>query len=104
MSEGSLTAPAAEAELSRAAIAQVDVTDQLADVLALPEHLRVVVALRYYAGLDATEIGAALGIPAGTVRSRLHRALEQLRDRLAPPASRPDTSGANAQPWTEGRA
>jgi RNA polymerase sigma-70 factor (ECF subfamily) len=46
--------------------------------------LRTVVALRFYAGLDATEIGEALSIPAGTVRSRLHRALLQLREQLAP--------------------
>lgn len=41
--------------------------------------LRVVVVLRYYAGLDATEIGAALGIPSSTVRTRLSRALTLLR-------------------------
>ncbi len=39
MSEGSATATPA-AELSRAAIARVDASDQIADVLALPEHLR----------------------------------------------------------------
>src|SRR5438132_1587588 len=38
MSEGSVTAAAGE--LSRAAIAIVDSSDQLGDVLALPEHLR----------------------------------------------------------------
>jgi glucose/mannose-6-phosphate isomerase len=38
MSEGSVTAAAGE--LSRAAIAAVDSSDQLGDVLALPEHLR----------------------------------------------------------------
>lgn len=48
----------------------------------LPANLRLVVVLRYYAGLDATELGAALGIPAVTVRTRLHRALRVLRDRL----------------------
>jgi RNA polymerase sigma factor (sigma-70 family) len=55
----------------------------------LPYGLRAVVVLRCYAGLDATEIGGALGIPAGTVRSRLHRALSQLRDRLSPPGRTP---------------
>ncbi len=41
MSEGGATAtPTAGGELSRAAIAQVDPSDQLGDVLALPEHLR----------------------------------------------------------------
>lgn len=49
----------------------------------LDADLRVVVALRYYASMDATEIGAALGIPPATVRTRLRRALQTLRDRLA---------------------
>ncbi|HEX6122437.1 MAG TPA: sigma-70 family RNA polymerase sigma factor, partial [Ktedonobacterales bacterium] len=53
----------------------------------LPSGLRSVVVLRYYAGMDATEASEVLGIPAGTVRSRLHRALLQLRVRLSPPAS-----------------
>jgi RNA polymerase sigma-70 factor (ECF subfamily) len=45
----------------------------------LPDDLRFVVVLRYYAALDATETGEALGIPSGTVRSRLKRALDNLR-------------------------
>jgi glucose/mannose-6-phosphate isomerase len=39
MSDGGATATPT-AELSRAVIAQVDLSNQLADVLALPEHLR----------------------------------------------------------------
>lgn len=48
----------------------------------LDDGLRVVVVLRYYAGLDATEIGEALGMPASTVRGRLSRALALLRASL----------------------
>jgi RNA polymerase sigma factor (sigma-70 family) len=48
----------------------------------LERDLRLVVILRYYCELDATETGRILGIPTGTVRSRLHRALERLRERL----------------------
>jgi RNA polymerase sigma-70 factor, ECF subfamily len=59
--------------------------DLRAAINALPSDLRIVVVLRFYAGLDATEIGGVLSIPAGTVRSRLHRALVQLRERLLPP-------------------
>lgn len=44
--------------------------------------LRVVVVLRYYAGMDATEVGAALGLASATVRTRLRRALALLRDHL----------------------
>lgn len=60
----------------------------------LPDDLRLVVALRYYAGLDATEIGAALEIPSATVRTRLRRALGLLRERLAEPGgSAPGRTG-----------
>lgn len=48
----------------------------------LDDDLRVVVVLRYYAQMDATEIGATVGAPAATVRSRLRRALVLLRERL----------------------
>lgn len=57
-------------------------------VNTLERDLRCVVALRYYAGLDATEIGVALGIPPATVRTRLRRALGILRDRLSTPSGR----------------
>lgn len=58
--------------------------DLRAAINALPVDLRLVVVLRYYAGLDAAEIGSVLSIPQGTVRSRLHRALAQLRAHLQP--------------------
>lgn len=50
---------------------------------ALDEESRLVVTLRYYAGMDSTAIGAALGMPPPTVRTRLRRALALLRDQLA---------------------
>jgi RNA polymerase sigma-70 factor (ECF subfamily) len=43
-----------------------------------PEH-RVVVVLRYYLEWEPTEIADALGVAPGTVRSRLHYGLENLR-------------------------
>jgi RNA polymerase sigma factor (sigma-70 family) len=52
-------------------------------VASLPPDLRQVVALRFYAGMDSSEIGAVLEIPSGTVRSRLQRALTRLREALA---------------------
>jgi RNA polymerase sigma-70 factor (ECF subfamily) len=42
-----------------------------------PDHA-IVVALRYYQDLSVDEIGRRLGIPAGTVQSRLHYALKRL--------------------------
>lgn len=67
--------------------------DLRAAINDLSEDLRVVVVLRYYSGMDASTIGALLNLPAGTVRSRLHRAIQLLRTRLAPsdphPTSQP---------------
>lgn len=51
-------------------------------IAALDDELRLVVVLRYYGGMDSPEIGAALGVPAATVRTRLRRALGLLRERL----------------------
>jgi len=45
------------------------------------EH-RTVVVLKHYSGLSNDEIAAALGIPAGTVRSRLYNAMQLLRAAL----------------------
>jgi RNA polymerase sigma-70 factor, ECF subfamily len=46
-----------------------------------PEH-RAVVVLRFVAGYGPKQIGAILGVPIGTVGSRLRRALDQLRTEL----------------------
>src|SRR5262245_35165814 len=52
-----------------------------AHLRALPEAQREVVLLRFVEGFDLNEIAEALGIPLGTVKSRLHHALEALRGR-----------------------
>jgi RNA polymerase sigma factor (sigma-70 family) len=57
--------------------------DLRAAINRLEPEYRVVVALRYYVGMDATEVGAALGIPPATVRTRLRRALSLLREHLS---------------------
>lgn len=62
-------------------------------IAQLPAELRLIVALRYYAGLDATEIGHALEIPSATVRTRLRRALSLLRERLGGSAGAPEHPG-----------
>ncbi len=46
-----------------------------------PDH-RVVVALRYYRDLSVEDIAGRLGIPAGTVHSRLHYALKRLHEAI----------------------
>jgi RNA polymerase sigma-70 factor (ECF subfamily) len=45
----------------------------------LPETHREVLWLRFVDGLELAEIAAAMEIPLGTVKSRLHNALETLR-------------------------
>jgi len=53
---------------------------QLAEALAnLPKGQREVLLLRFVDGLSLEEIGVALAIPTGTVKSRLHHALVALR-------------------------
>lgn len=58
-----------------------------------PRH-REVVAARYLLDLDEAEAAAVLGVPRGTVKSRLHRALGELAATLAagPRAGTPATS------------
>jgi RNA polymerase sigma-70 factor (ECF subfamily) len=53
-------------------------------VLALPPASRAVLVLREYEGLSYREIADALGIPIGTVMSRLNYARNRLRESLAP--------------------
>ena len=58
------------------------ITDLAAALRRLRADERQVLALRHIAGLDATEIGQALGLSASGVRSRLARAVERLRKEL----------------------
>ena len=46
---------------------------------ALPPRHRVVITLYYLQGLDLKEIAQVVGVPEGTVKSRLHYARESLR-------------------------
>jgi RNA polymerase sigma-70 factor (ECF subfamily) len=56
-----------------------DAEDLLAAVAGLPEHERVVIALRYFDGRSVAEVAAALGRPIGTVTKQLSRAIERLK-------------------------
>ena len=51
-------------------------------VMALPEPGRSTILMHYFDGLSLAEIARRLGVPTGTVRSRHHRAVEDLRARL----------------------
>lgn len=59
----------AEADLDRA-------------LLRLTDRQRAVVALHYYLGLPVADVGAVLGVSAGTVKSTLSDARERLRSEL----------------------
>lgn len=67
-----------ERRLLRWAIGQLD-----------PVH-RSVVVLKYFDEFSDTEIAAVIGCPPGTVKSRLHRARELLRNAMARQMGRPD--------------
>jgi RNA polymerase sigma factor (sigma-70 family) len=56
--------------------------DLLAAIRLLPADDRTLLSLRYVAGFDATEIGAALGMSASGVRSRLSRLVDRLRSEV----------------------
>ena len=59
------------------------VRGRLAEALRrLPEPVRAVLLLVAWAGLNQQEAAEALGIPAGTARSRLHRARQEMRQVL----------------------
>jgi RNA polymerase sigma-70 factor (ECF subfamily) len=51
--------------------------------LHLPIQHRAVLVLTHYAGMDAAEVGRTLGIPTGTVYSRLHYGVRLMRAALA---------------------
>jgi RNA polymerase sigma-70 factor (ECF subfamily) len=58
--------------------------DVIAALAALPEDQRTVVVLRHLLELTPSEIAEAVGIPRGTVNSRLRRGLDTLAGRLVP--------------------
>ena len=64
--------------------AEADLRDQLHRALGelSPDH-RTVVVLHHYSGLPLGEIAEILGVPYGTVGSRLHHATRALRASIA---------------------
>ena len=53
-----------------------------AAVMALPDDQREVIVLKEYEGLTFQEIAEVLGLPVSTVKTRLYRGLDRMRERL----------------------
>lgn len=78
--------PGVVADPAETVAARVDAERQMAAALPilgmLPARERAVIELCVGAGLTSSQAAAALGIPAGTVKSRLSRGLSRLRAEL----------------------
>jgi RNA polymerase sigma factor (sigma-70 family) len=68
--------PEQEAEAAETRLALLEAVNRL------PEAERLVIGLRYFLQLSEAETAAAAGIPTGTVKSRMWRAMERLRTDL----------------------
>jgi RNA polymerase sigma-70 factor (ECF subfamily) len=63
---------------------QAETRAELCEALAgLSPENRQILELRYFVGLEVNEIAEITGLPAGTVKSKLHRSLEKLRKSLS---------------------
>lgn len=59
---------------------EVDMIQRL--VASLPEKYRIPIYLYYSAGMQINEVSEILGLPEGTVKSRIRRAKQQLKEKL----------------------
>jgi RNA polymerase sigma-70 factor (ECF subfamily) len=71
--------PGAPGSTEDLALGSIKAAQLRAALARLDERDRAVIALRYFAGLSEAETASALDVPAGTVKSRLSRALDRLR-------------------------
>lgn len=81
---GSQGRPPAKHEEALTDPVQREVASCVEEVLReLPDEIRAILIMKHFQGLRYEEIGEVLGIPLGTVKSRLHAAVMQVRGRLA---------------------
>ena len=86
--------PVTDLEISDGSNARADraLVDQV--LKRLDDHGRAIVVLHYYLGMPLSDVAVTLGIPIGTVKSRLHRALGEMRLAIGPePVLTPATTG-----------
>ena len=51
-------------------------------VATLPDKFRIVILMYYMEDMSINEIAVALGIPAGTVKSRMNKAKKMLKEKM----------------------
>lgn len=84
-SDRELNSNVADTETPEAVLASKEIAQAVnAAMDALPEELRMAIALREVDGLSYDAIAQALDCPIGTVRSRIFRAREAISSRIKP--------------------
>jgi RNA polymerase sigma-70 factor (ECF subfamily) len=95
-----LAAGSGPADPADVVVTRLDSERQLSELRAaiarLPARHREVIELCVYAGLDQQAAAVALGISVGTVKSRLHRARQQLASDLGAPQPSTTAHGMEA--------
>jgi RNA polymerase sigma-70 factor (ECF subfamily) len=84
-SDGSTSTPAERVADAGMPVSEGAVVDEQAErvrgvIANMPEHLRMILILGYYQRLPYAEIAEVLGIPVGTVKSRLHSAVQHFAE------------------------
>jgi RNA polymerase sigma-70 factor (ECF subfamily) len=81
------------------AVDAADLWPRVADaVTALPEPERDALVLHVWEGLSYEDVADALGLPVGTVRSRLNRARGRLRELVGPSGREHDDDNKSRDP------
>ena len=74
--------PSRERSAEERAVAS-DRAERVRELVAqLPERLSEVILLRYFEELSEKEVAARLGVPVGTVKSRIHYGLKKLAESI----------------------
>ena len=68
--------------VARAMSGRSDCSQRMCAIESLPDRYRLALVLRDLEGLAYEEVSLVLGIPGGTVRSRINRARLMVKDKL----------------------